>query len=367
MSKNLAATGKNIAVFFGGVSSENEISIITGTMVCNVLKKGGQTVWPVYITQEGRYLCGGNLADIKNFSGEVLPKAAECAFEKGGLVILSKRGKIKERVPVCAAVNCCHGGWGEGGGISGLCAALSIPLASAGVFESSSLLDKYLTKILMKGLDVSTVEYDYLRDICGATHIKNFPVMVKPVHLGSSIGVVKAGNAEELSAALEAAFMLDGGVIVERYITGRREINCAAYFADGKVITSPCEEVFGGDILSYDDKYSGNGRRAFPAEITQDMADKIRGLTQEVYSKLNMRGIVRFDFIVEGDSVYLSEVNTVPGSLSHYLLTQNFEEFYKLLLTLIEQARTDFTQSASKTLINTGIINNFASNACKIK
>lgn len=153
---------------------------------------------------------------------------------------------------------------GRGGGISGLCLAMSIPLASAGVFESSALIDKYLTKILMKGLGVPTVEYLYLRDMGGATHVKDFPVMVKPARLGSSIGVVKADNSAQLKGALEAAFALDTAVLVERYISDRREINCAAYFADGKIVTSPCEEVFGGDILSYDDKYSGSGKGFSP-------------------------------------------------------------------------------------------------------
>lgn len=358
---------KNIAVFFGGVSSENEISVITGTMVCNVLKKGGCRVYPVYITQDGRYFSGGALFNIKNFAAGKIPSAAPVAFGKNELYILSKRGKIKERVALYCAVNCCHGGWGEGGGISGLCAAMSVPLASAGPAESSVFIDKYLTKIMMKGLGVDTVEYVYLNDISGATQISNFPVMVKPARLGSSIGVVKAQDSAELKAALETAFTLDGGAIVERYVSNRREVNCAAYFLGGDVVCSPCEEVFGGDILSYDDKYSGNGKRVCPADLPEHTSDRIRGITEKVYSSLGMRGIVRFDFILEGQKIYLSEINTVPGSLSQYLISQNYDAFYKLLLSLIEQARADFAVSSSKLLINTGIINNFASNACKIK
>lgn len=356
-----------IAVFFGGVSGENEISIITGTMACNVLKKRGRPVLPVYITQSGEFMAGDQLSDIAAFSGGKVPSAPRAAFTKGGVMLLGRRGKVKKFLPVGCAVNCCHGGWGEGGGISGLCLSMSLPLASAGVFESSLFLDKRLTKIVLRGLGVDVLEGVYLRDIGGATQIKTFPVMVKPVSLGSSIGVVRAGNEEELRSALEAAFMLDDGVLVERYVSPRREINCAACLVGGEIVTSPPEEVFGGEILSYDDKYSGGGRRQFPARLSENIAERIRSVTRRVYGALGMRGIIRIDYILEGDKVWLSEVNTVPGSLSHYLLSENFSSFGALLEELIAQAEREFAEKNSKMLVNTGIINNFASNACKLK
>ena len=359
---------KNIAVFFGGVSGENEISVITGTMVCNVLKRCGKCVLPVYITQGGDFLCGEKLSNIKNFAGGV-PSGSRVAFIKGGIAVLAGRAgkRIKRVFPVGCAVNCCHGGWGEGGGISGLCAAMSVPLASAGVFESSAFMDKYLTKIVLKGLGIDTLECEYLMDIAGATRINNFPVMVKPASLGSSIGVVRADNRSELESALEVVFRLDTAAVVERYIARRREINCAAYACGGRVVTSPCEEVFGGEILSYDDKYSGSGRRVFPAQLTPAEEERIRGMTAEVCERLGVRGIVRFDYIIEGENIRLCEVNTVPGSLSHYLLAKNLEEFGTLLVRLIDDAVLAFENDRSKLLVNTGIINNFASNACKLK
>ena len=130
---------------------------------------------------------------------------------------------------------------------------------------------------------------------------------------------------------------------------------------------SPCEEVFGGDILSYDDKYSGSGRRVCPADLPEDIEKQVKGIASLVYTRLNMRGIVRFDFILDGQTVYLSEVNTVPGSLSNYLLAENYDDFYKLLCSLIATAQSDRRKAHSKLLLNTGIINNFASNTCKIK
>ncbi|MGN0813891.1 MAG: hypothetical protein ACI4MH_01510 [Candidatus Coproplasma sp.] len=358
----------DVLVIFGGISNENEISIITGTMACNVLKKGGKSVLPAYISQSGKLYADESLADIKSFkNGEpVAPSAAVC---DGGVIIFGKRGKIRRRAQVQCAINCCHGGTCEGGGVSGLLAVNNIPCASAGIAESAVFMDKYLTKIVLNGLGVTCAPYVYLRDISRATAQNiSFPAIVKPCKLGSSIGVVKADNMQELHAALESAFALDDGVIVEPYFSDRREINCAAYMAEGRVVTSGCEEAFSdGELLSYDDKYSGSGRRAFPADLEKEQSDSIRAQTEFIYSSLNMRGIVRFDYIISGGTVYLSEVNTVPGSLSYYLLSSGFSDFYSVLEGVIMQALSDAQRERGKLIINTGIINNFTVNACKIK
>lgn len=355
-----------IAVFFGGVSSENEISVLTGTMTCNVLKARGENVLPVYITQEGKFYAGGELADIKAYKNGALPRSQRAAFAEKSIYLLSSRGKIRREVNIGCAINCCHGGWGEGGGISGLCAALGIPLASSSVFESSLFIDKYLTKIALAGLGVSTLPFELLTSEKDDMSL-DFPVMVKPCTLGSSIGVVRADDEEELRQALAAAFELDGAVIVERCVTDRREINCAAYSVGEEVIVSPCEEaVTCGDILSYDDKYSGEGERVFPARIAEEISDKIRDTTKSVYGALKMSGIVRFDYILEGGTVWLSEVNTVPGSLSYYLLSEGWNAFYDILMSLVDDAKRRMREQAKKRVINTGIINNFVSNSCKI-
>ncbi len=357
-----------LAVFFGGVSSENEISIMTGTMTCNVLSRRGEKVLPVYITQSGAFYAGGELADIKAYKDGALPRSEKIAFSEGEIFVLSSRGKIKRRVQVRCAINCCHGGWGEGGGISGLCSSFSIPLASASAFESALFLDKYLTKIALNGLGVSTLPYCLVTSSDGADEVDiGFPVMVKPCTLGSSIGVVRADDKKELEEALLAAFELDGSVIVERCVTNRREINCAAYAVGNEVIISPCEEVLsGGDILSYDDKYSGGGSRIFPAHTDEQTTKIIQDTTRYVYGALKMRGIVRFDYILEGENVWLSEVNTVPGSLSYYLLSEGWDGFYDILMSLADDAVRRSEEEGKKRIINTGIINNFVSNSCKI-
>ena len=352
--------GKNIAVIFGGKSNENEVSVITGTMASNVLKNGGNTVIPLYMSQQGELYCGDELLDITNYRDGVKTKFYRALIGKSGVYVLNKKGKTKKFIKVDVALNCCHGGWGEGGGVCGLFAMNGIPLASAGMFESAVFMDKYLTKLILRSLGVKTVKYAYIRqpnEFLQAEKL-GYPLIVKPAKLGSSIGIELVENREELEIAVTSAFLYDDGVVCEKYISGRREINCAAYLKEGKVVTSECEEaVTSGEILSFDDKYTGGGKSVLPAHIPEPIAEKIKKITANVYSRLNMRGIVRFDFLLSGEDIYLSEVNTVPGSLSYYLLSSGFKQFYPVLQAVIAQAEEDFKRQADKTVLKTGILN----------
>ncbi len=357
---------QKVAVIFGGVSNESEISVITGTMACNILENGGKEVLPVFISREGKFYAGEKLSDIKTFKNGGYLKCNAALIADGGAYLLNARGKIKKHIPVDCVLNCCHGGYGEGGGLSGICAAANLPLAGAGMFESSAFMDKYLTKILLGGLGVKTAPCLYIRQksahVCDKV---SFPAIVKPVSLGSSIGIARVENAEELKAALDCAFTYDNAVIVEKFLENRREINCAAYFANDEIHVSACEEaVTQGDILSFEDKYQGGGRSVIPADIPPETADHIRGITHNVYRKLNMRGIVRFDFIIS-DDIYLSEVNTVPGSLAYYLFSKSFKDFYSVLDSVLKQAERDFARS-HKTILTTGILENLPENALKV-
>ena len=361
----------DVAVVFGGVSSENEVSVITGTMACNVLKKGGKSVLPIYIDHGGALYADENLTDISVFKDGGYSAFAQCGFCVGGVTLFNKRGRPKAVARVGCVLNCCHGGVCEGGAVAGTCATFSLPFASAGMFESAALMDKYLTKLVLLSLGVNTAKYAYSRDIKGAidgAKLVGYPVIVKPATLGSSIGIKKCDDEGELIEALKTAFELDDGVLVEEYLSPRREINCAAYFSDGKVITSPCEEAMSdGELLSYDDKYCGGGRRIFPADLEPSVADGIRKETERVYSALNMRGVVRFDYIISGACVFLSEINTVPGSLSQYLLSDSYKAFYGVLDRLIAQAQADFAAKKGKRIISTGILNNVTPASGKLK
>ncbi len=354
------------AVIFGGVSNENEISVITGTMAANILKSAGYGVLPVYISQSGEIYCHQDLADISAFKNEKFSLCPRAAIADGGVYIFNRRSRVKKFVKVYCALNCCHGGAGEGGGVSGLLRIAGIPLAGADIAESAVFMDKYLTKLVLASLGVKTAKYVYIRSAeeLAAAALPPFPVIVKPASLGSSIGVEKAASREELERAAACAFLYDDGVIIEEYLGNRREINCAVYSVGGKTVVSECEEaVSAGDILSFGDKYEGGGKSVIPADIPAEISEKIKSVTRAVYSALNMRGIARFDFIWAGD-VYLSEVNTVPGSLSYYLLSGGFKDFAGVLTDIIEDA-VKRDKSGRKKLLKTGILENIPSNACK--
>lgn len=359
---------KRILVIFGGISNENEISVVTGTLAANVLQKGGEEAIAVYIAQDGVMYTGEELLRVENFKENGFLHCNRAIVANGGIYVLNRRGKAKKFFRVDAALNCCHGGAGEGGAVCGLCKLAGIPLASAGIFESAAFMDKYLTKLVLLSLGIDVLPYVYVRSLAETEECSEigFPAVVKPVSLGSSIGVERVENGEELRLALESAFIYDSGAIVERCVENMREINCAACFIGGKIVTSACEEaISSGGLLSFEDKYEGGGRSVLPAEIPSDKSDKIKDIVRTVYEKLNMRGIVRFDFILEGDKIWLSEVNTVPGSLSYYLLSGGFTEFYGLLQAVIAQAIDDFKTEKSKKLIRTGILENIPLNACK--
>lgn len=366
----------DIAVVFGGRSSENEVSVITGTMVSNVLKKGDKSVLPIYVAHDGKAYADEALADIVVFKKAGYDKFPVCAIANGGVTLYKKNGKPSKHIPVRCVLNCCHGGDLEGGALAGAAALADLPFASAGIPESAVFMDKYLTKLVLQSLGVRVAKYAYARSAEaareGAAKI-GYPVLVKPVSLGSSIGIAKAEDDEQLEKAFETAFALDSGVLIEEYLSPKREINCAAYLTGGEIVLSELEEVSSsGELLSYDDKYSGGGERKFPAEIDGKAERAIKVICRTVYDSLNMRGIVRFDFIlISGENgrvkIYLSEVNTVPGSLSQYLLSDGYKNFYKVLISAVEQAQKDFKEKKNKKIITTGILNNINTNACKVK
>lgn len=361
---------KNIIVVFGGVSNENEVSVITGTMAINILKNGGQKVIPVYIAQDSTFYCAEELSDVQNFKGEKYRDYPHATIGCGGVYIFNKKGRMKKFVKADAALNCCHGGAGEGGAVGGLFETADIPLAGAGIFESSLFMDKYLTKLILAALNVKTAEYAYIKsleEVDCPHNMPQFPLIVKPVTLGSSIGVEKVNNLKELQSAVETGLIYDSAVIVEKYLENRREINCAAYFYNGDVVTSECEEAFsGGDILSFEDKYQGGGKSVLPADLPPELSRAVKDTTRRVYTDLNMRGIVRFDYIISGNKVYLSEINTVPGSLSYYLLSSGFKDFYAVLNAVIEQAMEDYRIKKSKKLLHTGILENISAKPIKL-
>jgi D-alanine-D-alanine ligase len=280
---------------------------------------------------------------------------------------------VKPLGKIDVALNCCHGGVGEGGGISGLMQLNEIPLASPKLTASGVFLDKALTKLVAKALNVPTVDYirvnekDYekrgaflLRSIEGKL---KYPVIVKPARLGSSIGITLAKDEGEVKRAIETAFTLDSRIIIEKYLERKQDVNCAAYSLGGEIFVSEPETAFLDGVYSFEDKYvnrtrdgmhdsleKGRGRYA----LKGDLREKIRAYTKTIYKRLDLKGVVRMDFLVSEGRAYLCEVNTVPGSLAYYLFCERVSDARSFFSDLIEDAVAQ--GKAEKRLITTGIL-----------
>ena len=210
-------------------------------------------------------------------------------------------------------------------------------------------MDKIITKIVMKGLKVPTVPFFTLNDIKDLNDISlpfDYPVIVKPDCVGSSIGIKKASDLNQLGVAVKNAFRYGNKVIIEPMLSDFIEINCAAYRnEDGNIIVSECEKPIGREeVLTFSDKYE-SGSREFPAKIEQKISDKIKNITKKVYGELDFSGVIRIDFFVMKNKVYLNEINSVPGSMAYYLFCNTFKEYSKILDEIINFAIKEFNRS----------------------
>lgn len=362
-----------VGVIFGGRSCENEISVLTGVFVARLLRER-YDILPIYLHVDGKAYTSPNMMELDTFKGINTDNFQRIILEDGKVyAFLESKRKIRLIAGLDAAINCCHGGLGEGGGVSAWLEQNGIPLASPDLTASGVFMDKCMTKLIMKGLEIPVLDFirvnekDYEKR--GAFLLKSiaarlkFPVVIKPAHLGSSIGISVARNEDEAKIAIENAFLLDDRVLIEKYLEQKQDVNCAAYALNGEIYVSEAEAAFGDGIYSFEEKYvkrksdesrvifqKGGGRYALKGVIRE----KIRAYTRKIYKRMNLCGAVRFDFLVSGEEVYLCEVNTVPGSLAYYLFCERIFEAKNFFADLIEEAVR--AKSAEKKVLSTGIL-----------
>ncbi len=364
---------KNILIVFGGKSCEHDISVITGVLTTNSIDGNLYNKIPVYVTSDGEWYYSPILNDLEWYKNKDYKKLNKVTLVLGDNSLYSiNKGRLKKLFKIDCAINCMHGVNGEDGSLCGIMALSEIPLASPDTFTSSFSIDKDVTKIVLKGLNVNCLPYLRIMKDCFFTKkdlaIKmieskfTYPVIVKPSHLGSSIGISVAKDKVELEQALITAFSYDDKVIVERALKNFTEINQSVYKIGEEIHLSPLEKPFmEKDILSFKDKYLPNNKlpkKEFPAKIKDKLKNEIYKITEKVYRKCCFNGIIRIDYLIENDVVYLNEINTVPGSLAYYLHCQNIKEFSYLLTSLIESTIHSFNQKKSlKKVYLSGVLN----------
>lgn len=357
-----------VGVFFGGKSVEHEVSVISGLQAYNAFNKEKYDLVPVYITKENELYTGELIADIANYRNipELLKKSTHVFLmgEKNGVKLIQypeKKFGSSEVAQIDVAFPVVHGANVEDGSLQGFLRHYNIPFAGCDVMASAVTMDKYVMKTVLKDsgipvLDCVTLYGKEFESGEQATYDKveqkiPYPVIVKPVNLGSSVGIKVAKDREELREALEYAFTFGPKVLVEHAIMNLREINCAVLGDYEEAHASECEEPISSDeILSYEDKYVAGGkggsegmrtaRRELPANLTPQKREEIRELAVKTFRTLGASGVSRIDFMIDRDTdqVYVNEINPIPGSLAFYLWEALGKPYAELLDDMVKLA-----------------------------
>ncbi len=336
---------KNIVVVWGGNSLEHEISIITGVEALHNMPIKGYNAIPIYL-KSGKFYTGDKLGDINSYKLGESNKLEEVYFVGKQLYKKNKFLRLKKICDVDCAVLATHGGVGEDGTLQGFFACNNIPFTSCGVQQSALCMDKFATKLRLISNNTPVIEGKLLSknfkdsDITDIENDLGYPLIVKPNNAGSSIGIAKALCREELAYAMEVGFKYDAEILIEKYIANNIELNISAVKINGIIETSTIEKpITASEILTFEDKYisdaNSKSTREFPANIPEELAFTIKEMTKNVYSALNLSGIVRIDYLLAKDKIYLNEINSIPGSLSHYLY-ENYT-YNELLKAVIEE------------------------------
>lgn len=373
---------KNILVLFGGQSAEHEVSIITGIQVLEQIDRKIYSPQAIYVTKKGILKYLPNLKSKKDFKPEKGLPIILGRDEKGPFYKVDALFGKKTRID--AAYLAFHGGGGEGGALQGFMESLGIPYTSPNTESSVISMNKVLAKEVFdkQGIDnvpwVRFFSIDIAENVnsCVDTATKklSLPIIIKPAHLGSSIGISIARTKIELKKCLLAASQFDSEVLVEKLISGYKEYNCAVRLVDGKVKTSEIEKPTSQDeILSFADKYIRGGSkkqsgmaslaRDLPAKISKKLKSEIEELSKKAFIACRCKGMVRIDFMVtKSGKIYLTEINAIPGSMAFYLWEASGVSFTKQITDLIEQSINDFASQQSFTLdYESDIVNKFIS------
>lgn len=380
-----------VGVFFGGKSVEHEISIISMIEATLRLNEEKYEIVPIYITKQGVMYTGEDLLDLEMYRD--IPVLLKRCFKvsvvndgKAVKVIRVPAPLIGKRVlnTIDVAFPIVHGTNVEDGTIAGFLNLLDIPYVGPDILASGLGMDKIAMKKVLKESGVPVVDYvgfyskEYVKDedkILKEIEEKlHYPLIVKPGNLGSSVGIKKVKNKQELEDAISFAMEFSDRIIVENCVSDLKEINCAVIGDITESEATECEEpILAGEILSYTDKYVGDRKtkggkfgsvkgarkggklgarkgtggvnnsaegKKLPADIPNETRDEIQRLAKETFKVLGCSGIARVDFLIDQEinKIYVNEINTIPGALSWYLFEASGKKFEDVLEEAIDIA-----------------------------
>lgn len=354
---------KDILVMFGGISAEHEVSIITGLQVLEKIDSGRFAPHAIYISRDGKISYLPNLTKRSQFA---TCKRVDITWGRDNTgPLIQTSGFIRQTLRPKAAYLAFHGGTGESGPVQGLLETLGIPYTGPSYESAVLTMNKQVTKAMLEMSDVPTVPgMSFVSTQIRASSLPctqlvveklGLPAIVKPVHLGSSIGIKVARSELELEKALIEASYMDTEVLVEEYLTDFVEYNCAVRCIDGTLETSEVERpLSSNEILSFADKYErggkktgGSGMASLQRELPAHIDDKLKLLIQETakaaYLATRSRSMARVDFmyVKKSKKLYLTEINPIPGSMAFYLWEASGISFTQQITDLIEQSIRD--------------------------
>ncbi len=369
----------NIGVFFGGRSTEHEISVISASQAMSAINRERYDVTPIYISKQGKWYTGEALLDVANYR-DIPALLAKCTPvymipEKDNFTLYTKKhGLFKSPVvtKLDVVIPVLHGSNGEDGIFEGVLESIDIPFAGCNTLSSANGMDKITMKMILRECGIPVVDYVWFTDkewfakrdelIERVESRLGYPVIVKPANLGSSVGIGRATDREQLIEKIDTAEKYSTRIIVEHMVENLKEINCSVLGDCDEYQTSVCEEpIKSGEILSYEDKYMGGTKGAkgmqasqkrIPADLPEAMSDRIRFLAGETFRVLSCHGVSRVDVIVDADTdeIYVNEINTIPGSLSFYLWEATGIPFDKLMDRLVALALKRQREKGHKTV-----------------
>ena len=316
-----------IAIVFGGVSFEHEISIVSSIAMKDVLNN--ELVYLFLDASRDLYHIPTDTINSKLFSTGNYKKFDKVYFQKNGFY---KKGGLFSKdkdVDFDVVLNLSHGGDGEDGILSSVLDFYDIPFIAPRTEACVVSSNKFLTKGYAFSVGVNTLDYKYYTKgdmVC----VETFPVILKPVRLGSSIGVSIVKTQEELEYALDVAYEFDNAIIIEPFISGVKEYNLAGTKVNGKFRFSIIEEPQKAEFLDFDKKYLDFSRtsKALEVDLGEKLNNEIKESFKKIYNTLFEGSIIRCDFFVVDDKVYLNEINSIPGSMANYLF-ENFVELFE--------------------------------------
>ena len=374
-----------LGVIFGGESVEHEVSIISAVQAMHKMDNEKYEIIPIYITKDRQWYTGEALKDIETYQDLSLLKRYSknvVLYEKDGKFVLqSKNGVLKRTVKELDIVfPIVHGTNVEDGVLQGYLQSIGIPFVGGDVYASVVGQDKiYMKQIFTtEKLPISDyvwfydVEYqednDEILDKCEKL---NYPVIVKPSTLGSSVGISFASTREELKEAIDTAITYDNRIVVEKVVENLMELNISVLGSYENQQVSAIEQVMPTkNFLTYEDKYIGSGKtkgksgvkfksskgmvsasRVVPAKVDDSIKEEIENIAVKAFKALKSSGVVRIDFLVDTktNKVYINEINNIPGSLSFYLWETIGKDYSELLDDMINIGIKDYKHRVAKT------------------